>query len=92
MAYRIEYPGPVPGWGKTKRPLKRYCLTILLVLALLASTLLPAGRRIWMDTLIPGEDFVTHTAVSNLINEMRQGEDLEKAFWAFCEVVLYESM
>lgn len=91
MGYRIEYPSPAPKWKHRELSWKQRCLTALLLLALLFSALIPAGRRIWMDMLIPGEDSVTQAAISNLVDEMRQGENLEEVFFAFCKGMFYES-
>ncbi len=87
MAYKVEYGMKTPAMctvEKTHRKQKRnvkkwifYCLIVALI-AICVST----------DVLIPGDASLTKAAMSNLVSDIRGGEQVVDAFAAFCQTVL----
>lgn len=89
MAYRIEY-----GRTMTKmefcekgRGLGKY-IKIFIVIAIILSTIYFASSGKLQDALIPGNTQVTKQALTELTDDLRNGEDIKSAISAFCQEII----
>ena len=86
MSYRIVYSSQIQ-----KMPIKRKGspwvagIAVFLILALC----LTAGSGEWLqDLLLPGDAAVTGAALQNMVEDLKNGENLTDAVTAFCKEIL----
>ncbi len=91
MGYQVRYPGSDPktprAYGRGKK--LRTAVTGLLIASLFGSAMIPVTREMLIDCLVPGDTKITTAAVECFLRDVKQGEALDEAVTAFCEVVLY---
>lgn len=91
MGYRIDYGQPsdrkypLPS-GKSRLP--ALISAALALFALLTNLYWPAGREALKALLIPGDADITLEAFSEMLNTVREGEDVQDAVAAFCREIL----
>lgn len=91
MAYRIEYGPPVkkPASPVLRRFRFQLLTASLLFLFVLSVRLLwPAGTAKLREVLLPAEPSWTAQAAQDMVEQVRQGENLGDAVTAFCREVL----
>lgn len=91
MAYRITYGPPVPEqYQKQDKPSRLRLLTAmwLLVFVLLVRAFFPAGAAQLRTYLLPDPQNITHTALGAFMSDLRSGEELGDALFAFCKLII----
>lgn len=91
MAYRIEYGTAVPErYQKAYKPFRLQVLTAawLLVFALLVRQFFPTGVEALRTFLLPGPQSTTQIALEAFVTDMRNGEAVSDALFAFCEQII----
>lgn len=87
MAYKMEYGMKTPVVCSTvqvqKKQRRKPKLWIIISVCIALITVCAAT-----DILIPGDAAVTKAAMSNMVNNIREGEQVVDAFAAFCQTVL----
>ena len=87
MAYKMEYGMKAPVVYSTvhvqKKQRSKPKLWIIISVCIALITVCAAT-----DILIPGDAAVTKAAMSNMVNNIREGEQVVDAFAAFCQTVL----
>ena len=86
MGYQIRYGDTTNKYILNTHEYKRKGrgLLILFVCAILVVTIVVAAK----GYLIPGDSSVTKAAAKTFQNEIRAGEDIGKAFAAFCKEIV----
>lgn len=83
MGYRITY-----GEQTRKRlPVRHVALGCLAVLAVLA-LILPSGREVIRDILLPGDPAVTLDALHGMAEDLSQGISIGEAVTTFCGEII----
>ena len=91
MAYRITYGPPVPArYQKRDKPSRLRLLTAawLMVFVLLVRLLFPAGVTQLRTYLLPDPQNITQTALGAFMSDLRGGEALDDALFAFCKLII----
>jgi len=93
MGYRIDYKGSVPettrtGWGRRFRTL---VAAAFLLFSVIVRIIWPEGRQMLQSVFLPVELSVTEQAFSQLMSDVRTGEQLSDAFNVFCRTVIEEA-
>lgn len=87
MAYKMEYGMKTPVVCSTvqvqKKQRRKPKLWIIISVCIALITVCATT-----DILIPGDAAVTKAAMSNMVNNIREGEQVVDAFAAFCQTVL----
>lgn len=87
MAYKMEYGMKTPVVYSTvhvqKKQRRKPKLWIIISVCIALITVCATT-----DILIPGDAAVTKAAMSNMVNNIREGEQVVDAFAAFCQTVL----
>ena len=89
VAYRIEYGQTMiktQFCEKAGRSGKR--LKVFVVIAIILATLYFAKSESVQEILIPGNTQVTKQALSELTDDLREGEDVKSAITAFCREII----
>lgn len=84
MAYRIVY-GPEP---KPKREGSKRWIALLCVAVLLIGLFLTGADESVKRWLLPGDPEETAAALDNLVQGIREGENLGEAVGAFCREIV----
>ncbi len=90
MGYRITYENGIirkKAVGERRFRWKRWgcgCLGVALAVALM----LPQGRLLVRDLLLPGDEDVTAAALEEMVENIRAGEPVGEAVEAFCREIL----
>lgn len=91
VSYRITYgppvPPPYPNQDKTSH-LRLMTAMWFLLFALLVRLYFPAGTAQLQTILLPDSNSITQAALGSLMAELRNGEHLGDALYAFCEEVI----
>lgn len=93
MAYRISYVPDVPEQYQKPpmgSPLRLQVMTAacLVLFALLVGRLFPAGLEVLRGCLLPDSQGITQQALDGFVADMRHGEAVGDALFAFCEKVI----
>ena len=92
MPYRITYgpPGP-PTDQRQDKSSRLHLLTAawLIVFALLVRLFFPAGSLQLRSILLPDPENITQAAISDFMSDLRNGEPLGDALYAFCEHIIF---
>lgn len=93
MAYRIEYgdTGSVKLPIKLVRRKKTAMVAVAIGVVFLATLLIPQGRVMIRNAVLPGNEAVTAEALQGLASDLRAGEDLSDAVTTFCRYIISES-
>ena len=93
MAYRISYGPDVPEQyhrqriGKALR-LQFMTAACLVLFALLVGRFCPEGLEVLRTCLLPDSQSITQQALDGFVTDIRQGEAVGDALFAFCEKVI----
>ncbi len=91
MGYRIEYE-PIPGSEKENTPKLAVMTAIcMLFFLLLVNTFWLQGKEALQKLLLPGDASVTASALEDLAQDLREGENLSYALESFCRKILDEA-
>lgn len=93
MAYRIEYgdAGSVKLPVKPVRRKKTAMVAVMIGVLFLALMLIPQGRMMVRNAVLPGNEAVTAEALQDLAADLRAGEELSDAVTTFCRYIITES-
>lgn len=86
MGYQIQYGDTANKFllhANKCKPKSRFWVSLLFCIIFIAVLALAAK-----DYLIPGDDSVTKSAAKTFQQEIRSGEDIGKAFAAFCKEIV----
>lgn len=95
LGYRIDYGQPFD--KKYPMPARRSRLPwmvcgALLLFALLTNLYWPEGRTMLAEFLVPGDAAVTTAAFSDMVADVRAGEEVSDAVAAFCREILDDGL
>lgn len=89
MGYRIEYDGNMV--EKTvlyKKKRWKLVTWIVAVVAVFGCLLLPRGRELTREVLIPGDDQITIQALERYVDDLKAGTSFVDATESFCREIL----
>ena len=94
MGYRIEYEGTIPirqAPSCTRLRLRSLMAGFFLVFCIGVRLLWPEGTRLLQSYFLPGDLTVTEAAFSEMISDIRTGNDIGSSVTAFCQRIIDET-
>ena len=91
MGYRIQYGAKIPGEKQLERNGHAKTAGLLIALLLLLSGIrifFPGSVQELQAVLLPGFDENAQAAFSFMVEDVRQGTDLQQAVSAFCQEIM----
>lgn len=91
MPYRITYahPSPQPEQKQDNfSRLRTMTASYIVVFALLVRLFFPAGCAHLRTVLLPDPENITQAALGGFMSDLRKGESLGDALYAFCEHIV----